>query len=218
MSLWQRVARIFTARAHAALDATEDPVESMELAYRSQLAAFEEGRRGVADVLTSEKRLELEVNALGAAIGRATEAAGTAARAGDDGVARRALEREAFLSAQRDRLLDEIADVQTQRRGLEELVERLGERVERLRAEKVALAARLATARAGVRAASSVTGLSVETAEIAQLVERARERSLNIQARAVALVELAGPSAAQQVPDDMIARRLAALKGVPDPT
>jgi len=212
MSLWQRLLRIFTARAHAALDAVEDPVESMELAYRSQLAAFEEGRRGVAEVLTSEKRLELEVNALGAGIGRATEAAVTAARAGDDGAARRALEREAFLTSQRERLLDEIADVQTQRRGLEDLVERLGERVERLRTEKIALAARYATARAGVRAGSSVTGLSNDTAEMAQLVERARERSRNIQARAAALAELAG-TAGTTIPDELITQRLASLKG-----
>jgi phage shock protein A len=212
MSLWQRLLRILTARAHAALDAVEDPVESMELAYRSQLAALEEGRRGVAEVLTSEKRLELEVNALAAGIVRATEAAAAAARAGDDAAARRVLEREAFLTGQRERLLDEIADVQTQRRGLEALVERLGERVERLRTEKLALAARYATARAGVRAGSSVTGLSNETAEVAQLVERARERSRNIQARAAALAELAGSSAAARVPDELIALRLAALE------
>jgi phage shock protein A len=213
VSLWQRLVRIITARAHAALDAAEDPVESMGLAYRSQLAAFEEGRRGVADVLTSEKRLELEVRALDAGIGRATDAATVAAQAGDDAAARRALEREAFLTGQREQLLDEIADVQTQRRGLEELVERLGERVERLRTEKIALAARYATARAGVRAGASVTGLSNDTAEIAHLVERARERSRNIQARASALAELAGTSSSRSISDEVIARRLAALKG-----
>jgi len=112
--------------------AAEDPVEALERAYRSQLAAFQAGRRGIAEVLASEKRLELEVNALGAAIGRA-------------------LEREASLSAQRERLRDELADVQTRRRGLEELVDRLGQRVEDLRTQKIALAARYATARAGGR-------------------------------------------------------------------
>ena len=214
MSLLQRLLRIFTARAHAALDAAEDPVESLEIAYRSQLAAFEESRRGVADVLASEKRLELEVSALGGGIVRATEAAGTAARAGDDAAARSALEREAFLTESRERLFDDIADVQAQRRGLEELARRLGERVELLRMEKIAVAARYATARAGVRAGSSVTGLSSETAEIAQLVERGRERSRNIQARAAALAEIAGSSVTPYVPDELIARRLAALKSL----
>jgi len=212
VSLWQRLAGIFTARAHTA-PAGEAPVESMERAYRSQLAAYAEARRGVAEVLASEKRLELEVNALGAGIGRATEAAVAAARAGDDLAARRALEREAFLSTQREELLEEIADVHTQRRGLEDLVARLGERVERLRTEKIALDARDATARAGVRAGAAVMGLSNDTAEIAQLADRARERSRNIQARAVALAERAGPFAARHAGDEVIARRLAALKG-----
>jgi len=172
MSLRQRLLGIFTARAHAALDAAEDPLASMELAYRSQLAAFEESRRGVAAVLASEKRLELEARAIGAGIGRATAAAVTAARAGDHLAARRAREREAFLTGQHERLRDDIADVRSRRRGLEELVERLGERVERLRTEKIALAARYVAARAGVRAGSSVMGRSPETAEIAQLAER----------------------------------------------
>jgi phage shock protein A len=217
MSLFRRLIRLVTSRGHAAPDEAEDPVPSLEVAYRSQLAAFEEARRGVADVLTSEKRLELEANSLGAAISRATDAAVSAARAGDDVAARRALEREAFLTGQREQLLDEMTDIQTQRRGLDDLVVRLGERVERLRIEKVALAARYATARAGVRAGLSVAGLSHETAEVAQLVERARERSRNIQARAAAVAELAGSSSSRGVADEVIARRLATLKGAIGP-
>jgi len=216
VSLWQRLRRLFDAKAHAALDRAEDPVASMELAYRTQVSALEEARRGVADVLTSEKRLEIEVHGLESAGERATAAATEAARAGDDATARRSLEREAFLAAQRDRLLSEIADVRAQRVMLEVTTERLRQRVELLRTEKLALAARYRTSKAAVRAGEHVTGLSDEMSEIAGMVERARDRSRDVQARAAALAELSDSSAGAALERSDAARidaRLAMLKG-----
>jgi len=216
VSLWRRLPNLFDAKAHAALDRAEDPVESMEVAYRTQISALEEARRGVADVLTSEKRLEIEVHGLDAAGARSTPAATEAVRAGDDETARRALEREAFLSHQRERLLSEIADVRAQRLTLEATTERLRQRVELLRTEKLALAARYRTAKAAVRAGEHVTGLTDEMSEIVQMVERARDKSRDVQARAAALAELAdsSPAAAFERSDAArIEARLTMLKG-----
>ncbi len=216
MSLWRRLRRLFDAKAHAALDRAEDPVEALEVAYRTQVAALEEARRGIADVLTSEKRLELEVRGFDAASERATAQAAAAVRAGDDDGARRALEREGFITRQRGRLLSEIDDVRTQRLALEATTERLRQRVEMLRTEKLALAARYRSAKATVRAGEHVTGLSEEMSEIAQMVERARDRSRDVQARAAALAELSAdalPLAAQRSDAARIEARLDALKG-----
>jgi len=215
VSLWARVRRLFESKAHAALDRVEDPVQSLEAAYRTQVAAHEEARRGVADVLTSEKRLEIEVQALAAAGERALGSARDAARAGDDPSARRALEREAFITLQRERLLDEIGDVRGQRIALEAMTEALRRRVEIARTEKLALGARYATAKATMRAGENVTGLSAEVNEVARMVERARDKSRDVQARAAALTELAGISGGDPAAGANAARiesRLAALK------
>ncbi len=215
MTLWRRLRSFFGDKTHAALDRLEDPRDALEAAYREQLAALQEALRGVADVLTSEKRLELEAETLRAAAGRATAAATQAARAGDDESARRALRRESVALGQRERLLAEIADIGAQRRALEAFAERLRERVEQSRTEKLALGARFATAKAAARAGEHVLGLSDDMAAVARKVERARDASRAAQARAAALTELAAGGIDRSALDDsaLIDARLAALKG-----
>src|SRR2546428_2802592 len=60
MGLRQRVALLFRARANRALDRMEDPGDALELAYEKQLEALQRVRRGVADVVTSQKQLEIQ--------------------------------------------------------------------------------------------------------------------------------------------------------------
>ncbi|MBD5607213.1 MAG: PspA/IM30 family protein, partial [Candidatus Eremiobacteraeota bacterium] len=84
MSLWTRFVSFFGVKATAAMDRLEDPRETLEFAYRKQLDAVADARRGVADVLTSEKRLELEAESLRATGDRFARSAAEAASAGDD--------------------------------------------------------------------------------------------------------------------------------------
>ena len=224
MSLWRRFTSFFGVKANAVMDRLEDPRETLEAAYQKQLAALSDARRGVADVLTSEKRLELEAESLRGSAARQADGAARAARAGDDATARRALEREAFVNAQRDRLLAEIADVRAQRAGLESLAERIGQRVEMFRTEKIALSARYAAAKATARAGETVTGISPEMEDVVSMVDRAREKALQAQARAEALMQLAGSEASASVSSESgvdesaIAARLAALKSANPPS
>jgi phage shock protein A len=209
VSLWRRFSSFFGAKATAAMDRLEDPRETLEAAYQKQLSALADARRGVADVLTSEKRLELEAESLRGSAARYAKSAAEAAAANNDAAARTALEREAFVSSQRERLLDEIAGVSAQRQGLEALAERIRQRIETFRTEKIALGARYAAAKATARAGETVTGISTDMDDVVRMVERARERSVEAQARAAALMELAGT---QTVDEAAIEARLIALK------
>ena len=215
MSLWSRLMSVFGAKVQAALDRVEDPRETLEAAYQKQLAALADARRGVAEVLTSEKRLELEAESLRGKAERQAQSAAAAAGAGDDAAARTALEREAFVSAQRERLLGEVADVRAQRLGLEALAGRIRQRVEQFRTEKIALGARYVAAKATSRAGETVTGLSSDMEDVANMVERARDKAMEAQARAAALMQLAGNAgtgAAFVVDEPAIQARLTALK------
>jgi phage shock protein A len=220
MTLWSRLRRIFQQRANAALDRADDPIAAFELAYAAQIRAHEQAKRGIADVLTSEKRLEMEVRSLDANAARAFAAAGEAARLGDDAKARVHLEHEAFVLAQRDRLLNEVDDVRTQRKTLEATTEVLRRRLEAMRTERLALQARYATANATIRATEHVTGLSREMSDVARLIESAREASLGVQARAAALADIAGTAtgALGSSSSAAIESRLAALKTTPLPS
>ena len=64
MSMWQRISLIFRSKANKALDRAEDPRETLDYSYQRQLDLLAKVRRGVADVATSRKRVELQVNQL----------------------------------------------------------------------------------------------------------------------------------------------------------
>src|SRR5437763_1489941 len=56
----KRMKLIFQAKANKALDKYEDPRETLDLSYQKQLELLQKVRRGVADVATSRKRLQLQ--------------------------------------------------------------------------------------------------------------------------------------------------------------
>ena len=59
--LFERLRIIFNAKADKALDKWEDPRETLDYSYEKQLELLQKVRRGVADVATSRKRLELQL-------------------------------------------------------------------------------------------------------------------------------------------------------------
>src|SRR6476469_2259552 len=64
MSLMKRISLIFRSKANKALDRAEDPRETLDYSYQRQLDLLSKVRRGVADVATSRKRVELQVTQL----------------------------------------------------------------------------------------------------------------------------------------------------------
>ena len=64
MGVMKRVSLIFKSKANKALDRMEDPRETLDYSYQTQLELLQKVRRGVADVATSRKRIELQVNQL----------------------------------------------------------------------------------------------------------------------------------------------------------
>ncbi|HEY0775567.1 MAG TPA: PspA/IM30 family protein, partial [Nocardioidaceae bacterium] len=64
MSLMKRISLIFRSKANKALDRAEDPRETLDYSYQRQIEMLSKVRRGVADVATSRKRVELQVNQL----------------------------------------------------------------------------------------------------------------------------------------------------------
>ena len=64
MGLWQRFTLVFRSKANKALDRAEDPRETLDYSYQRQVDLLAKVRRGVADVATSRKRVELQTNQL----------------------------------------------------------------------------------------------------------------------------------------------------------
>lgn len=223
MSLFDRIKNLFTQKVSAAVDRVEDPREALELAYRKQLEQLQQVRRSVADVLTSQKRLELEANQLAAGEQRRRAEAEQLLRNNDEGGARRALSQARAIGDQHSRLQSQIADVRDQERSLEELVDRLQARVEAFRSQKESAKAQYVASKAAVKAGEALTGLSAEVQDVGAMIERARAKILDVKARAAAVTELAGRTRDDQaLPDsssapfsvnaELIDADLAALK------
>src|SRR5580704_3323682 len=70
MSIGRRIATLFRVKANKALDRAEDPREMLDYSYEQQLEMVQKVRRGVADVATSRKRVELQLTRLQLSAGK----------------------------------------------------------------------------------------------------------------------------------------------------
>ena len=61
---WSRIRDIFRSKANKALDKMEDPRDTLDLSYERQVEQLTKVRRGVADVATARKRIELQAQGL----------------------------------------------------------------------------------------------------------------------------------------------------------
>jgi phage shock protein A len=64
VSFFNRLKAIVQAKANTALDAAEKPDEMLDLSYEKQTELLTRVRRGIADIATSKKRLELQADKL----------------------------------------------------------------------------------------------------------------------------------------------------------
>src|SRR5256885_13062758 len=118
MSLTKRMSAIFKAKASKILDRAEDPRETLDYSYERMLEQLTKVRRGVADVATSRKRIELQAAKLqesGAKLeGQARQAIG----AGREDLAREALSRRAAIASQLEDLKTQHATLDQQETNL----------------------------------------------------------------------------------------------------
>src|SRR4051812_41356465 len=100
MSLMQRISLIFRSKANKALDRAEDPRETLDYSYQRQIELLSKVRRGVADVATSRKRVELQAAQLEQQSQKLTDQAQKALSMGREDLAREALTRKSALTGQ----------------------------------------------------------------------------------------------------------------------
>ena len=186
----RRLAQLFHIKANKALDRAEDPREVMDYSYQRQLEMLTKVRRGVADVATSRKRLELQLGQLQQSAGKLQSQAEQAVALGRDDIAREALARRGAVQAQ-------IDDIESQRQALvgeeEKLklaAQRLQAKVEAFRTRKETVKATYTAAEAQTRIGEAVSGISEEMGDVGLAMQRAEDKAAQMQARAGALDEL----------------------------
>lgn len=190
MGFLDRMSTVVQSKMNRIMDRIEDPRETLDLSYEKQLTLLQNVKRGVAEVATSKKRLELQKAKLQMNLDRLDGQAREALQAGREDLARRALESRAALEAQAQILDGQIADLAAQQEKLMAAESRLASKVEAFRTKKETIKAQYSAAEASVKVTESVTGISEEMADVGMAVSRAEEKTENMKARSAALDEL----------------------------
>src|SRR6266571_3102022 len=112
MGVMKRVSLVFKAKANRALDKMEDPREMLDYSYQRQLELLTKVRRGVADVATSRKRMEMQVAQLENQAAKLQGQAEKSIEMGREDLAREALTRKSGLNAQIESVKAQVAQLQ----------------------------------------------------------------------------------------------------------
>ncbi len=190
MGFLDRMSTVVQAKMNKIMDKIEDPRETLDVSYEKQLQLLQNVKRGVAEVTTSKKRLELQKAKLQMSIDKLDAQAKEALQAGREDLARKALENKAALMVQSTTLDQQILDLADQQQKLMTAESRLATKVESFRTKKETIKAQYSAADAQVKITESVTGISEEMADVGMAVERAEEKTENMRARSAALDEL----------------------------
>ncbi|MBN1235814.1 MAG: PspA/IM30 family protein [Methanotrichaceae archaeon] len=190
MGFLDRMSTVVQAKMNKIMDKIEDPRETLDLSYEKQLKLLQNVKRGVAEVTTSKKRLELQKAKLQMNLDKLDGQAKEALQAGREDLARKALENKAALQGQSATLDQQIGDLQEQQKKLMDAESRLASKVESFRTKKETIKAQYSAADAQVKITESVTGISEEMADVGMAVQRAEEKTENMKARSAALDEL----------------------------
>jgi len=200
MGVMKRVTMVFRAKANKALDRMEDPRETLDYSYQTQLELLQKVRRGVADVAPSRKRVELQVNTLQQNGAKLDRQARDSLAAGREDLAREALTRKAGIGTQLEDLQTQYAALQAEEEKLTQASQRLQAKVDAFRTRKETIKATYTAAEAQTRINEAFTGISEEMGDVGLAIQRAEDKTAQMQARAGAIDELMASGAL----DDMV--------------
>ena len=190
MSISRRISTVFRAKANTALDRAEDPREMLDYSYQQQLEMLQQVRRGLADVATSRKRIELQLGQLQRSAGKLQDQAQQALGVGREDLAREALTRRAAVMSQASDLQNQQSALQGEEERLNDASQRLQAKVEAFRSRKETIKATYTAAEAQTQVTEAYTGVSEEMGDIGMAIQRAQDKTEQMQARAGALDEL----------------------------
>lgn len=187
MTLMRRLANIFRAKASRALDKAEDPRESLDYSYERQLEMLQQMRRGVTDVATARKRLELQAEQARDRGEKLEDQAKRALEQGREDLAREALTRREAVVAQLKDLKSQHEQLRQQEEKLVAAAQRLEAKVQAFKTRKETMKASYTAAEAETRVNEAVTGLSEEMGDVGLAIERAEDKIAQLQSRSAAI-------------------------------
>ena len=185
-----RFSTVIKSKVSKMLDKAEDPSETLDYSYQKQLESLQNVKKGIADVVTSKKRLQMQSDKLEQAVVKLDTQARQALAAGQDDLARQALERKQGLQAELQGLDTQVTQLEEQQQKLTDSEKKLRSKIEAFRTKKEVIKAQYSAAEAQVRISEAATGVGEEMADVGLAMQRAVDKTENMRARADAVGEL----------------------------
>src|SRR5918992_4039301 len=188
--LFSRFTTVVKAKLSRLLDRAENPTETLDYSYEQQLRLLQDVKRGVVDVTTSKKRLKMQTAQLEQNVVKLETQARDALTAGREDLARQALERKALVQRQLQDLDTQVAGLEGQQEKLVTSEKQLQAKIEAFRSQKEVIKAQYSAAEAQVRIGEAATGIGEQMADTGLAIQRAKDKTEQMQARAGAVEEL----------------------------
>src|ERR671937_9581 len=211
--LMSRASAIVKAKFSKLLDRAEDPTETLDYSYEQQLQSLQNVKRGVADVVTAKKRLQMQTEQLEQSVLKLETQARQALGAGREDLARQALERKSAVQQQLQGLDQQVQQLEQQQEKLVASEKQLQAKIEAFRSQKEVIKAQYSAAEASVRIGEAATGIGEQMADTGLAIQRAKDKTEQMQARASAIDELTESGALEDFTSDQtqLDRELAQL-------
>jgi phage shock protein A len=197
----RRLLFIVKARISRLLDRAERVDVTLDYSYERQLELLQTVKRGVVELVTAKKRVELIAEKRTAQILKLETQAREALAAGREDLARLALARKVEIQQELRDLDAQVATLEARQTELADRQRQLRDKVERFRGEKEVMKAQYVTAEAMVQIGEATSGLGDGLAEAGRAISRARDKTEALTARAAALDELVAAGVADDVLD-----------------
>jgi phage shock protein A len=185
-----RMSTVIKAKISKMLDRAEDPGETLDYGYQKQVELLQNVKKGIADVVTSKKRLQMQSSKLEQNIVKLDTQARQALSQGREDLARMALERKTLAQNELQSLDQQVTELEAQQEALTANEQKLRQKIEQFRTKKEVIKAQYSAAEAQVRISEAANGVGEEMADLGLAIQRAEDKTETMRARASAVEEL----------------------------
>jgi phage shock protein A len=185
-----RMSTVIKAKISRMLDRAEDPGETLDYGYQKQVELLQNVKKGIADVVTSKKRLQMQSSKLEQNIVKLDTQARQALSQGREDLARLALERKTLAQNELQSLDSQVKELEGQQEALTANEQKLRQKIEQFRTKKEVIKAQYSAAEAQVRISEAANGVGEQMADLGLAIQRAEDKTETMRARASAVEEL----------------------------
>jgi len=211
-----RMSTVIKAKISKMLDRAEDPGETLDYGYNKQLELLQNVKKGIADVVTSKKRLQMQEEQIKQQVVKLDTQARQALAQGREDLARAALERKTVAQNELQTLDQQVAELEKQQEALTENEKKMRAKIEAFRTKKEVIKAQYSAAEAQVKIGEAASGVGEQMADLGLAMQRAQDKTEQMKARAGAVEELEAAGTFDDItqlgpPQDDIDKQLAEL-------